>query len=129
MKSKYLINGAWMVALSFSSAGALTPAEIQKNYANTPSMSFSAVNGEKFYNLKGTDWSCASCHTANPKNDGKHATTGRLIAPLAPIANPERLTDAKKVEKWFTRNCKEVHGRECTAQEKGDFIQYLLSVQ
>jgi hypothetical protein len=30
------------------------------------------------------------------------------------------------VEKWFTRTCQDVLGRACTAQEKGDFITYMM---
>ncbi|TBR21868.1 MAG: DUF1924 domain-containing protein, partial [Candidatus Nitrosotenuis sp.] len=33
--------------------------------------------------------------------------------------------DPKFVEKWFKRNCKETLERECTPQEKGDFLAYL----
>jgi hypothetical protein len=46
---------------------------------------------------------------------------------MAPSANKERFTDVKKIEKWFKRNCNDVLARECTAQEKGDFLKYLLS--
>lgn len=69
--------------------------------------------------------SCASCHTDNLKADGKHARTGKPIEPLAPSVNPQRLTDAMEIEKWFGRNCKWTFGRECTAQEKGDFLSYM----
>ncbi|HEX9802278.1 MAG TPA: DUF1924 domain-containing protein [Gammaproteobacteria bacterium] len=69
--------------------------------------------------------SCASCHTDNLKADGKHARTGKPIEPLAPSVNPQRLTDAREIEKWFGRNCKWTLGRECTAQEKGDFLSYM----
>jgi hypothetical protein len=48
---------------------------------------------------------------------------------MAPVANAERFTDAAKVEKWFKRNCSDVRKRACTANEKGDFIAYLLSVK
>ncbi len=71
--------------------------------------------------------SCTSCHTPNLKTAGKHVITDKPVEPLAPSANPERFTDPKKVEKWFKRNCKEVVGRECTAAEKADFIQYAIS--
>lgn len=50
--------------------------------------------------------------------DGKHATTGKVIGPLAPAFNAERFTDATKAEKWFRRNCNDVAGRECTVGEK-----------
>jgi hypothetical protein len=89
----------------------------------------SAQRGQKFYSTQAKDWSCATCHTANPKQNGMHAATNRSIQPMAPVANAERFTDPKKVEKWFLRNCKEVWSRECTAQEKADFIQYLSSVK
>jgi hypothetical protein len=52
-----------------------------------------------------------------------------VIEAMAPSVNPQRLTDAAKVEKWFGRNCKDVLERNCTAQEKGDYIQYLLSIK
>jgi hypothetical protein len=42
---------------------------------------------------------------------------------LAPSAQSDRFSDPEKVEKWFKRNC--TWGRECTAQEKGDFLAYL----
>lgn len=59
---------------------------------------------------------------------GKHSVTGKPIDPLAPAANPERFTNPAKVEKWFKRNCKDVLKRECTPQEKGDVLTYLLSI-
>ena len=90
----------------------------------------SAARGERFFkSTHGNDWSCASCHTGNPLQAGKHAKTGKAIAPLAPTANPERFTDAAKVEKWFKRNCNDVLGRACTEQEKGDIRQYLMSLK
>ncbi|MEW5769437.1 MAG: DUF1924 domain-containing protein [Pseudomonadota bacterium] len=73
--------------------------------------------------------SCATCHTVNPKDSGRHARTGKTVEPLAPAANPERFTDRAKVEKWFRRNCNEVLGRLCTPQEKADFAAYVLSVR
>ncbi|MCP5277870.1 MAG: DUF1924 domain-containing protein [Thiobacillus sp.] len=73
--------------------------------------------------------SCTSCHTADPRAEGRHARTNKLILPLAPAANPERLTDRAQVEKWFKRNCNDVLSRACTAQEKGDVIAYLRTVR
>jgi hypothetical protein len=90
---------------------------------------FSATRGEAFYKAKTGDVACASCHGDSPKTAGKHATTGKAILPLAPSANPERFADAAKVEKWFKRNCNDVLKRACTANEKGDFIAYVLSVK
>lgn len=91
---------------------------------------FNAAAGQKFYNAEGPkQLACASCHTASPKNPGKHAKTNKDIEPLAPSANPKRFTDAAQVEKWFKRNCNDVLGRACTTQEKGDFMTYVLSVK
>ena len=117
-------------------AHAATPAEIQKGYeaaarAEAAAFAgFSSQRGEQFFKSRhGTEWSCDSCHTRSPLSSGKHAQTGKAIAPLAPAANPQRFTDVAKVEKWFKRNCNDVAGRACTAQEKGDVMQYLLSVR
>jgi mono/diheme cytochrome c family protein len=71
--------------------------------------------------------SCSACHTASPLNSGK-TRAGKSIDPMAVSASPQRFTDIGKTEKWFGRNCKSVLGRECTAQEKGDFITYLSSL-
>lgn len=72
---------------------------------------------------------CAACHTEDPKNEGKHIESKKLIKPLAPAANPERFTDVQKVEANFSKHCREVYSRDCTASEKGNFLTYLLSVK
>lgn len=68
---------------------------------------------------------CAACHTANPAAAGRHYRSGRAIEPMAVSANPSRFTDMAEVEKRFERDCKNVLGRPCTPQEKGDFITFL----
>jgi hypothetical protein len=70
---------------------------------------------------------CATCHTADLKQAGKHAQTGKRIEPMAPSVNAKRLTDSKFIEKWFLRNCKWTLGRECTPQEKGNVLVFLRS--
>ena len=70
---------------------------------------------------------CSLCHSEDLRRTGKHAVTGKVIEPLAPSANPKRLTDPEHIEKWFTRNCKWTLGRECTPQEKGDFLLMIRS--
>lgn len=72
---------------------------------------------------------CAACHTDNPKNEGKHVESKKPIKPLAPTANPERFTDVHKIEANFSKHCREVYSRDCTASEKGNFLTYLLSVK
>jgi len=120
-------------------AAAASPQQILDAYAaeakkaNPAFKSFSAEKGRAFYVAKqgatGRAASCSTCHTEDPKAGGRHAKTGKDIRPLAPSANAERLSDAAKVEKWFGRNCNDVLGRACTAQEKGDFMSYLMSVR
>ncbi|QTR49304.1 DUF1924 domain-containing protein [Candidatus Thiothrix anitrata] len=91
---------------------------------------FDAARGELFFKqTHANDWSCASCHSENPVNGGKHAKTGKAIEPLAPSANAERFTEPKKVKKWFRRNCNDVLERTCTAQEQGDVLTWLLATQ
>lgn len=70
---------------------------------------------------------CTACHTDDLRNEGKHARTGKLIKPLAPSVNPERLTNIKKLRKWLKRNCKWTIGRECSPQEKGDILTFIQS--
>lgn len=102
----------------------------QAKQENPAFVGFSAEQGLRFYaSTHGKDWSCASCHGRSPSAIGQHVATGKTLAPLAPAANPERFTRPDKVEKWFKRNCNEVLGRSCTAQEKGDVLAYLLTVR
>ncbi|MFZ4478765.1 MAG: DUF1924 domain-containing protein [Rhodoferax sp.] len=90
---------------------------------------FSVAAGQKLYVTKVGDLACASCHTDSPLVAGKHASTNKEILALAPTVNPKRFSDAANVEKWFKRNCNDVLKRACTAQEKGDFMVYVLSVK
>ena len=129
------------VSLMFAmTPGALaaTPQELLDAYTaqarqeNPAFNGFSAERGDRFYHAQrghssGRQISCAACHTGNPKNPGAHEKTRKAILPLAPGANKDRFTDSAKVEKWFKRNCQDVLERACTAQEKGDFIAYLVS--
>jgi len=92
---------------------------------------FSAARGEAIYRARNTanaDFpSCATCHTDDPTQPGRHAKTGREIAPAAVSANPKRFTDAEKVEERFNRDCKTVLGRVCSPRDRGDFITFLSS--
>jgi len=117
-------------ALAGTAAALLPPLEAQARQDDPTFTSFSADRGGRFFADKhGAKWSCASCHTPDPRNAGRHAATGKPIAALAPAANPQRLTDPAKVDKWFRRNCRDVLARECSAAEKGDVITYLMSLQ
>ncbi len=91
---------------------------------------FSAARGAAFYRAApgggGPDTpSCVSCHGPDPRAPGR-TRAGKDIAPMAVSVTPDRYTDADKVALWFERNCKSVLGR-CTAQEKGDFLVFMLA--
>jgi hypothetical protein len=128
-----LLHAVVALAIALPLAAAANP--IQDSYRaaakqeNAGFKDFSAARGQAFYNAKTADMACATCHGDTPKSNGKHAKTGKDILPMAPAANAQRFADAAKVEKWFGRNCKDVLSRVCTAQEKGDFIAYMLSVK
>ena len=92
----------------------------------------SSEAGKSFWNKSfkhaksgGKSRSCATCHTANLSQSGKHTRTGKVIKPMAPSANIASLTKRKKINKWFKRNCKWTLGRECSKQEKADVLAYL----
>ena len=108
---------------------AITPSELLKSY-EAQSGKASPTRGEQFFNTKhGKEWSCASCHENPPNHDTKHIVTAKVIKPLAPSANSARFTDEAKTEKWFKRNCNDVLGSECTAQEKADVLSWLMTVK
>lgn len=112
-------------------ATAETLDSLLKRYDPKGGSAFNVERGKQLWNkqfLPGEDKvvrSCTVCHGKDLTKSGKHAKTGKVIAPMARSVNPERFTDYKKVEKWFTRNCKWTLDRECTPQEKGDLLKYL----
>jgi len=92
---------------------------------------FSVQKGEQLWQQEvvsakdGRVRSCTTCHGNDLRRTGKHAKTGKTIEPLSPAVNTERLGSAKKIHKWFKRNCKWTWGRECTPQEKGDLLSFM----
>lgn len=119
-----ILTGALLSPL----AHAITPAEQLAAYTAQAAAPANAERGQQlFTNKHGKEWSCSSCHTATPTVDGKHASTGKVIGPMAPAFNPQRFTDTGKTEKWFRRNCNDVMGRECTAGEKADVLAWLMT--
>lgn len=126
-----------LLALAAASAGAATPAALLQSYvtearAADPAFAASATRGEAFFRQQRATESgraaCSSCHGDDPRQEGR-TRAHKAIAPLAPAANPERLADAAKAEKWFGRNCKDVLGRACTPAEKADFAAWLIAVR
>lgn len=93
---------------------------------------FDVQRGKKIFTGKhigkrGEEISCTSCHGTDLSKSGQNERTGKVIDPLSPKTNPERLTDVKHVKKWLRRNFKDVYNREGTAQEKGDVLTFILS--
>ena len=136
----FLGVGLLMVGVVFAGAPvSLEAMQLLEKYLNAvrtekPGFSgFEAQTGKKFYfaermHTKKRDLrSCSVCHSDDPAGIGQHVTSGKTIEPLLPSVNPERLTDAKKIEKWFRRNCKWTLERECTPEEKGHFLTFLHS--
>lgn len=98
-----------------------------------PTFTSPSINdGQSFFNreimIKGKMTACASCHTSNPANEGKHIITNKPIRPLAPAVNEKRFVNLDKVEKNFSKHCHDIISRDCTAKEKANFISYLISV-
>ncbi len=93
---------------------------------------FSAAAGDTLWHSQsahaGKPRSCASCHGTDLTKSGRHVTTGKVIEPMAPSVNPQRLTDVAKMQKWLKRNCHWTFGRQCTAQEQGDILAYLRTL-
>ncbi len=92
---------------------------------------FSAARGKtlhtrKFAGGKPDTPACTTCHGTDPRGTGR-TLSGKNIEAVAASVTAKRYTDPAKVEKWFKRNCTEVLGRECTVQEKGDWLSYMLS--
>lgn len=92
---------------------------------------FDAVRGKEIFTSthtgkQGKPISCTTCHTTNIANAGKNSLTGKVIEPLSPRANPQRLTSVKEVKKWLKRNFMDVYAREGSAQEKGDVLAYII---
>jgi len=122
-----------VACLACTAAGANVVEGLLKRYESQGGARFTAASGETMWTRPFTDAKsgekrrCSTCHHEDLRRTGKHAVTGKVIEPLAPSANPKRLTDAEHIEKWFSRNCKWTLGRECTPQEKGDFLMMIRS--
>ena len=134
MRRVILVAATLAAGFGLVSAAEALRQKILENYtaeARQDSSSFSGLSAERGKALYfgphpgGQPEACSSCHSANPAKPGQHYKTGREIAPMAIIANPDRFTDPAEVEKRFARDCKNVLRRPCTAQEKGDFITFL----
>lgn len=130
---KILITVMTASVLLFAQSANASPAvdALLKVYSDAGAGPFSAEAGQRMWtethnNAKTpVERRCSSCHSNNLSNEGEHVKTKKVIKPMTPAVNTKRLTDTKKIEKWFMRNCKWTLGRECSAQEKGDFLLYI----
>ena len=69
-------------------------------------MPFSVKSGKETWFKKVDDRSCTSCHSESVLLKGSHIRTGKVIEPMAPSVNPERLTNIKKMKKLHTNEVK-----------------------
>ncbi len=131
MKKILTLIGVLLVATPLI-AGDTSPAQLLHKFEAMAGTKGSAQRGRALFTGTHTGGkpdtpSCITCHTSNLKGRGK-TRAGKVIEPMALSANPNRLTDSAKVDKWFRRNCKTVLGRECTPAEKADVIAFLMSI-
>jgi hypothetical protein len=117
-------------AIAPTIAAETTPSKQLQYWTDKAGSQANSERGKVFFNsTHGKEWSCSSCHGNPPSSLGKHASTSKAIDPLAPSVNPDALTDSARTDKWFRRNCNDVLGRECLAQEKADVLSYLISIK
>lgn len=119
---------------SFATAKGLALAYGNEAKKADPEAKLSAADGRAFYIKKmtvsgGKRYSCSSCHTDNPVNEGKHADTGKPIKPLALAANPSAFSSVTKVEKAFKKHCNDLYEKDCSALDKGNYMTYLLQAK
>lgn len=121
-----------MVAMILGAAALAGPREdlLAQYAAAAKTTGFSAARGQVLHTQNSSGGkpdtpSCTTCHGKDTRGAGR-APTGKAIEPVAVSVTPTRYTDPAKVEKWFKRNCIEVMGRECTPQEKGDWLAFVM---
>lgn len=116
-------------AIASVNAQTVIPELLQK-YQEEGASNCNAENGDalwqkEFKSKDGSMRSCVTCHGTDMKVAGKHAKSMKIIEAMSPSVNKKRYTKVKKVKKWFKRNCKWTLGRECSAQEKCDYLMFL----
>ncbi|RMD91277.1 MAG: DUF1924 domain-containing protein [Alphaproteobacteria bacterium] len=134
MTHRLFRRGGLVLAVALAAAGvafAETPAQILQIYEGQAGGKGDPAAGRALFFSRHSGGkpetpACTVCHTENLKAQGR-TRAGKVIEPMAPSVNPQRLTDPKKVAKWLRRNCKSVLGRECSAKEKADIIAFLMT--
>ena len=132
-KSPIVLACISLALIAQPAAQADVVADVLQSYRQHGATNFDAAAGERRWRENFTDAetgaaiNCTSCHRQDVRQPGQHIRTRKPIEPMATSVNPQRLTDPVKIEKWFLRNCKGTWVRECTPQEKGDFLVYIQS--
>ena len=122
-----------LASVLFAAAAQSSTEDLLRGYEQSGAGPFDPLSGEAAWIQEhpfgdGSEpRSCASCHGADLTRPGRHVKTGKSIEPMAVSVNPARLSDPRKAEKWLRRNCRWTLGRECTPQEKGNFLRYIRS--
>lgn len=125
-----LLAAALALCAASASAADTDPLAQQARFSAEARSTADAARGRLFFTSRhGGEWSCASCHGNPPTARGQHASTGKVLEPLAPAFNPRAFTDSARVDKWFGRNCRDVLKRECSAAEKADVLAWLNSLK
>jgi len=133
-RHRYGIQLLLLLSMAFTLGQAAHASELDdllNSYKQSATKPFSAKRGEAIWSTEhpasdgGAARSCSACHTTDLTVKGKHIRTGKIIQPMAPSVNPERLSKTRKMKKWLLRNCKWVMGRECSSQEKGDILTFI----
>ena len=126
---KFLLYVTLVLLLPFATPALASDSSdaLLTTYQSQGAEDFSAEAGATLWKQDFNGKSCTSCHSDSVQSVGKHQRTGKPIKAMAPSVNTTRLTDAKKIEKWFRRNCKWTMGRECSPQEKGDILTWLAN--
>ena len=112
MKVKFFSGSVILLCLSYAvSATEAVDILLQEYQQAEEVFEFNAEAGKTMFYQEFTDEEsgkirqCTTCHGDDLTQAGKHARTGKVIEPLAPSVNEERLTDIKDIRKWLKRNC------------------------
>ena len=131
---RFILLSLTFLSLSFASVIDEYLASLRANAQkeNPNFTAFDAKRGEVLFTSehigkKGKAISCVSCHGNDLTQSHQNVFTGKVIEPLSPKRNPNRLSETATIEKWLKRNFNDVYNREGTALEKGDVLAYILS--
>lgn len=124
-QSGWLI-GAVILAMSGAATASEGHQQLLARYAVQAGEGFSAERGRQLYEAKVGGRTCTSCHATDIREEGRATFLffSRRIGPMALSVNPKRFTKPDDADGKFDKYCKEVLGRACTSQEKGDLLAY-----